>query len=264
MFGKIIGAYFGYSLTAPLGLGFLGMLLGLFLGAKFDNARNNSSYFFNYTHSRPQQSFFHTSFAVMGYVAKFDGVVSSREINVAEDFMLQLKLNLVARKQAINDFNRGKSTDFDLMAELSTLVTEIGNNYILLHMFVDIQNKAAMADGITTAKARLINKISAAIGLPPRYKISGSNYQDSASQYNYNSSNNNKQHELEDAYSTLAITADATDAEVKTAYRKLLGKHHPDRLVSKGLPKELLKIAHEKTVAIKKSYDLIKKHRNIK
>jgi len=61
----------------------------------------------------------------------------------------------------------------------------------------------------------------------------------------------------------LGVDAKATDAEVKKAYRRLLSQHHPDKLVSKGLPEEMMKIASQKTHEIKQAYDVIKKKRDL-
>ena len=55
-----------------------------------------------------------------------------------------------------------------------------------------------------------------------------------------------------------------TDKELKRAYRRLLAQHHPDKLVGKGLPEEMKKIANEKTQEIISAYELIKKHRGMR
>ena len=41
-----------------------------------------------------------------------------------------------------------------------------------------------------------------------------------------------------------------------------MSQHHPDKLVSRGLPEEMMKIATEKTREIKDAYDRIKKYRS--
>ncbi|MCS5544926.1 MAG: DnaJ domain-containing protein, partial [Gammaproteobacteria bacterium] len=51
---------------------------------------------------------------------------------------------------------------------------------------------------------------------------------------------------------------------LKRAYRRLLAQHHPDKLVGKGLPEEMKKIANEKTQEIISAYELIKKHRGMR
>ena len=44
--------------------------------------------------------------------------------------------------------------------------------------------------------------------------------------------------------------------------RRLMNQHHPDKLVAKGLPEEMIDIATQKTQDIKAAYELIKKHRS--
>jgi DnaJ like chaperone protein len=59
----------------------------------------------------------------------------------------------------------------------------------------------------------------------------------------------------------LGVKNSCTDQELKKAYRRLMSQHHPDKLVSKGLPEEMMKLATEKTQQIKDAYDLIKQDR---
>ena len=65
------------------------------------------------------------------------------------------------------------------------------------------------------------------------------------------------------AYQLLGVEHSASHADVKRAYRKLMSAHHPDKLVSKGLPEDMMKLATEKTQAIQAAYDLISKSRGI-
>ena len=56
----------------------------------------------------------------------------------------------------------------------------------------------------------------------------------------------------------------ATDAEVKTAYRRLMKENHPDKLVARGLPEAMIKLAQEKVQQINVAYDAIKQARGMK
>jgi DnaJ like chaperone protein len=66
---------------------------------------------------------------------------------------------------------------------------------------------------------------------------------------------------LEDAYAILNITPRSTDQEVQNAYRRLMSEHHPDKLVARGLPEEMMRMATEKTQEIKVAYDRIREAR---
>ena len=68
----------------------------------------------------------------------------------------------------------------------------------------------------------------------------------------------------QEAYAVLDVSAHASDAEVKKAYRRLMSQHHPDKLVSKGLPEEMMELAKEKTQEIRAAYDAVKKSRGMK
>ena len=63
---------------------------------------------------------------------------------------------------------------------------------------------------------------------------------------------------LKDAFGVLGVETGDDKATVKRAYRRLMSQHHPDKLVSKGLPEEMIKLATDKTQHIQKAYEKIK------
>ena len=67
---------------------------------------------------------------------------------------------------------------------------------------------------------------------------------------------------IDDAYATLGVEPEASDAEVKKAYRRLMSRHHPDKLASRGMPESMRPVAEERTREIRRAYDAIKKHRD--
>ena len=64
-----------------------------------------------------------------------------------------------------------------------------------------------------------------------------------------------------EAYKVLGVPQSASDAEVKKAYRRLTNQHHPDKLVAKGMPEEMVKLANEKTQEIRRAWERIRDHR---
>jgi DnaJ like chaperone protein len=77
----------------------------------------------------------------------------------------------------------------------------------------------------------------------------------------YGTAQESVENKLREAYKILGVEPDASDRDVKTAYRKLMSQHHPDKLVSKGLPKEMIEIATQKTQEIKEAYETIVAYR---
>ncbi|NND89576.1 MAG: DnaJ domain-containing protein, partial [Granulosicoccus sp.] len=63
---------------------------------------------------------------------------------------------------------------------------------------------------------------------------------------------------VRDAYKALGVEPGDDKATIKRAYRRLMSQHHPDKLVSQGLPEEMIKLATDKTQNIQKAYERIK------
>jgi DnaJ like chaperone protein len=67
---------------------------------------------------------------------------------------------------------------------------------------------------------------------------------------------------LDEAYKVLEVTPDATDQEVRAAYRKLALKHHPDRVATLG--EDVRKAAEEKFQQINNAKEIVYKARGMK
>ncbi len=65
-------------------------------------------------------------------------------------------------------------------------------------------------------------------------------------------------------YEVLDVAPDAPMAEIRTRYRDLVKSHHPDLLVSKGVPAEFLAAASRRLAAITAAYELIEVERGLK
>jgi DnaJ like chaperone protein len=73
-----------------------------------------------------------------------------------------------------------------------------------------------------------------------------------------------KKEQLEDSYMALGVSPDASDEEIKRAYRKLIIENHPDKLAAKGLPESMRPFAEQRTREINAAYDVIKRARGTK
>jgi DnaJ like chaperone protein len=262
IWGKIIGGALGAMVAGPIGFFF-----GIWIGNSFDQGLNQD--FSNlFRHSDPAQTqriFFTTTFAVMGHIAKADGLVSKQEIAAAEQVMLQLGLDEKKRKEAIDAFNLGKNDDFDLAANLESLIRHCVRKPSLIQMFLEIQIVAATADGQVSQPEREILYLIGGSFRISRIQIDRLVEmviaQRSFHQGGTGSGRNQSGPTIEQAYKVLGISADSNKAETKRAYRKLMSQHHPDKLVSKGMPEEMIKVATEKSQEIQAAYEMIKKQK---
>lgn len=63
--------------------------------------------------------------------------------------------------------------------------------------------------------------------------------------------------ERKNPYQVLGVPADIPDAELRSHYRRLLIENHPDKLMARGMPQEMIDIANKKVAAINEAYDEI-------
>ena len=222
-------------------------------------------------------------FEVLGHLSKAKGVVTQDDINLARQFMDRLQLDAASRQLAQQSFNRGKASDYPLRSRLRELYFQYRFRRNVLNIFCEQLIQAALVDGKLDEKESQILFIVADEFHIPRQRMviyiqmmMGSfhfrqEYYDNKQNTQHQQSNNyggyqsrSRQSDLQNAYRILGIDSSADIPEIKRAYRKLMNEHHPDKLVSKGLPKEMLEAAKKRAQEIQAAYDLIKASRGFK
>lgn len=257
--GAVLGGAFGYLLGGPLGA-----LLGVALGRRFDTGFDGLGEYGGGAgvgdQERVQTAFFTATFAVMGHLAKVDGQVSPHEIQLAEQVMAQLRLDGDMRRAAMRLFAEGKAPDFQLDAVLEQFRRECHRRRQLLRMFVEIQMHACYADGAVHAEeARVLRHICDRLGFSRQEFARIEALVQAARGFAPGGAGGpTSKDRLAEAYQVLGVARAASDAEVKTAYRRLMNQHHPDKLVAKGLPEEMVALATGKTQEIKAAYETIR------
>ncbi len=262
--GKLVGGAFGFVVGGPIGA-----ILGATLGHQFDVGLHRLQEPPQGTsgQERIQTAFFTATFSVMGHLAKADGRVSEEEIGWAEHVMAQMDLLTEHRRLAMNLFREGKRPGFPLDDVLDQLRSECRWQRNLLQMFVEIQLAAGYADGsLAPVERRLLLHICERLGFS-RFDFERLDAMARAERHFAGGAHRPaappRGPSLDDAYALLGLSATAEDPEVKRAYRRLMSQHHPDKLVSKGLPEEMIAVATRKTQEIKAAYDQIRRARGI-
>ena len=265
IWGKLLGFLFGFMLSKNV----FGALIGLWVGHTFDRGRSiDFNHLGHQGDEERQAAFFYCTFSAMGFVAKSDGQVSAEEIAFATAYMDKLGLKGELRQQAQTAFREGKTADFPLESGLLKFKRSCINRKDLLLLFLEIQIQVAFADGqLDKYEREALHRIAKVLGFSAHELdqllemiIAGAQFHQQGNHSQPGQVNNPQL--LDKAYKLLGVEASSADREIKKAYRKLMAQHHPDKLVAKGLPPEMMDIAKQKTQDIQAAYEMINKNRD--
>ncbi|MDR5885910.1 co-chaperone DjlA [Vreelandella janggokensis] len=250
LFLIVIFALIGLAFGGPVGL-LVGGGLGWWLGRRIKRRLNEAR-------MRIQEGFLDSIFSVMGCLCQADGKVTDGELDVAEKLFDQMRLQGEQRTRARAAFERGRSDDFDLDAELASVNRLTRHQPVMRQVFLQVQLSAIAADGVLhDAEHEMILRVARGVG------CSETEVQQIEAMLHGAAANSQGASEeaLKDAYRVLGVSEDASDAEVKKAYRRLMSQNHPDKLAGKGLPESMREVAQARTSEISNAYERIQKSR---
>ncbi|MGC4029768.1 MAG: co-chaperone DjlA [Steroidobacteraceae bacterium] len=249
--GKLIGGALGAF------LGPVGIAVGALIGHQYDQAVSRRG-------ARPVgEQLFCSTFRVMGHVAKADGRVTEREIEAARAVMQSLRLDAQQTRAAIDLFTAGKALQFDPDAEVAELRAAARGRPEILRVFLEIQLRFALrGNDMSGATRERVARVAAGLGVDAALFARMEAALRGAGQ---GMEQGGASHEarVAAAYRTLEVDATVTDAELTRAYRRLMSRHHPDKLKANGLPDSMLEHAKQRTQAIQESYELLRRQRGL-
>jgi DnaJ like chaperone protein len=265
--GKFIGALIGFLITQRV----WGAVIGAIMGHMYDQSAGPGAA--GAGAPRPDRGvsipdeFFRTTFELMGHVAKSDGRVTEAEIDAARRLMHELRLGEREINAAIACFRAGKSAAYDADLSVERLREACGQRYDLLHAFMELQLRAALAGNDISPPARLIlTRVAERLGM-------------SGLEFAYMEASLRARQakgasagarpaagagSLAACYAELEVDGSITDQEVTKAYRRQMSRHHPDKLVANGLPESMAQMAKEKTQRIQEAYEGIRAARGMR
>jgi len=250
----------GIVICALLGLwfaGFAGFVIGGLAGAAF-------GYFaLRRWLRRVSEQFVETTFSVMGALCKADGVVTRAEIDVVEKILTRLHLTPEQREAAKAAFSRGKAPHFDLDGTVRAFARLAPPGSTFFQLFLQLQRTAINADGeLHPTEQAMLMRVARLLGLSERDLAQLEALLRATTQTpSTRGGTAPRESRLADAYVVLGVSADASEGDIKNAYRKLIRDNHPDRLASKGLPESMRAVAEERTREINAAFDLVKRVR---
>tara|TARA_B100000953_G_scaffold146677_1_gene121450 strand:+ start:122 stop:850 length:729 start_codon:yes stop_codon:yes gene_type:complete len=237
IWGSLIGGMVGFSLGGPFG-----MLLGSLIGGRISRARSGNLSGFG-TFAQKQQIFALSLIVLSAKLSKADGQVSREEL-VAVKEKLKIPENEIDQVGKIFNKAKEESTGYEPYARQITQI--YGNNPNVLEEVINILFYIAEADGnVSESELRMIEHISQIFGL-------------NTSQFNSIKESRKTSDKL-NPYIVLESKPDEDIQAIRKKYLKLSKEHHPDLLISKGVPTEIIEESKKKMRAINLAWDQIQK-----
>ena len=231
--GSLVGGMIGFSLGGPFG-----MLLGSLIGGKVSRSRRSFKSF-----AQPQQIFALALIVLSAKLSKADGQVSKQELVAVKD---KLKITEHELDQVGKIFNKAKeeSTGYEQYAQQISDIYK-GNTNVLEEV-INILFYIAEADGnVSDQEYKMIQHVSQIFGLNDM-------------QFNGIVEGRKSSDKL-NPYVVLESKPDDNLGDIRKKYLKLSKEHHPDLLLSKGVPQEVIEESKNKMRAINSAWDLVQK-----
>ncbi|NNF41283.1 MAG: co-chaperone DjlA [Woeseiaceae bacterium] len=261
--GKIIGTVAGLATLKPWIA-----VLGLFLGHQFDRGFAERFRSFERQGAAPgrvSESLLEVLFQAMGHLAKADGRVSQAEIRAARRIMHRLELTPAGVRRAIGCFDEGKQAGFPLLQALRAARRASLKGARQRTLFVRLLLEVALAKDALSKEERALlwtvckeldigrvelAQLEAMIRAQKGFKQSPAGDADAA--------------RMRAAYDALGTSPDASNADIKQAYRRLMNRNHPDKIASSKPNATVVAEAERRTREIRSAYEMLKARRSIR
>ncbi len=226
-----------------------GAIIGFLIGSFIDNSYGRTggrNVFQEFTRQEVSPADFELNLlSLCSIVIKADGQVSQRELDYVRQYFLSTygkeKSNAIFR--TFNEVVKNREVSAQRICTYLNQRTRYEVRLQLLHFLFGI----AQADGAIRPKE--IEKIKEIAGY---LRVNSYDFESIKAMFVKTADN---------AYKILEISKSASDAEVKSAYRKMAKKYHPDKVVTAN--EAIKRGAEEKFKEVQKAYEHIQTERGI-
>lgn len=212
--GKGLGLGFGFLAGGPVGA-LLGGALGYSADRGFNGRRRVLLRYAPGAGARVMEN----TFMLLGAVASVGGV-AQKEVDWVEHLLADMKLNRAQCARLRTAFNAGRQPDFAMTACIARLQLLLVRDGGLTETIIHVLTRLARSDPpIHRRQARLIHQVGVALGVTHAWMVE-----------QLGRSGGQTEQTVADPYAILGVSAQASSAEVKLQYRRLMQRYHPDRL----------------------------------
>ena len=235
IWGSLIGGMIGLSLGGPIG-----MLLGSILGGKISRARARGGF---RDLGQSQRIFALSLIILSAKLSKADGQVSREELIAVKD---KLKIPENELDEVGKVFNKAKqeSTGYEPYAQ--QIAQFYKGNLNVLEEVINVLFYIAESDGhVSVEEEKMIENIAYIFGLTQAQYLSIKESRKSSDKQN--------------PYMVLESSPNDDLQTIRKRYLKLSKEHHPDLLLSKGVPNEVIEESKKTMRSINSAWDQIQK-----
>ena len=235
IWGSLIGGMIGLSIGGPFG-----MLLGSLIGGRISRARATSGFS---AEAQGQKVFALSLIVLSAKLSKADGQVSKEELIAVKD---KLKIPEHELDQVGKIFNKAKEESVGYEPYAKQIAHFYKGHINVLEEVINILFYIAEADGnVSKEEFGMIKNIAQIFGL-------------NESEFNGIVEGRKSSDKL-NPYIVLESSPDEDIQTIRKRYLKLSKEHHPDLLISKGVPQEVIEESKKKMRSINSAWDQIQK-----
>ncbi|MDA0935544.1 MAG: TerB family tellurite resistance protein [Bacteroidetes bacterium] len=231
---KWVAAIIGYSF-----LRFPGAILGFMIGGFFEFLTKNSIQIRTGSYSIQPETFQLNLLALSALIIKADGKIQQKELDFVRSFFIGQygKERADSIFRAFNTQIKKETQHLDQLTRVFVQQTSYETRLQILHFLFGIAN----ADGsVSDSELKKLSQI--ATGMRLRLP----DFESIKAMFVKNTDN---------AYKILEVDANASEEQIKTAYRKMVKKYHPDKL--RGQDPAMIKGAEEKFREVQIAYETL-------
>jgi len=235
IWGSLIGGFVGFSFAGPIGA-----LIGSMIGGRISSARRSG---FQRSFAPPKQVFAIALIILTAKLAKADGHVSKEELIAIKD---KLKIPEHEIDQVGKIFNKATEDSLGYEPYAQQIAQIYKSNPAVLDEVINILFYIAEADSnVSDSEATMIKNIAKIFGL-------------SDSQFEGIKESRKSSDKL-NPYIVLGCDPNDDFTAIRKKYLLLSKEHHPDILMNKGVPQEVIEESKKKMRAINSAFDQIEK-----
>jgi len=235
IWGKLAGAAAGLAVGGPLGA-LVGGLAGHLVVDRENDAGNGVD---------KELAFTIGVIALGAKMAKADGQVTKDEVHAFKEVF---RVPESERKNVARVFDMAKQDTAGFESYAKQLARLFKDDPEMLHNVLEGLFHIAEADKVLhPAEKQYLARVAEIFGI-------------SDVEFQYILARHCSQ-ERRSPYQVLGVSPDISDEDLQRHYRKLMVENHPDKLMARGMPQEMVDIANKKMASINQAYDEIRRSR---